>query len=459
VKLTRAYIENVGLVGKLEIPCNGDIVVVSGRNGSGKTTVLRAIQSVFQGGHQPDLIGPAGPQAVVELDFDNGWKFRREWSKKKYDLKGRSADGRKLTVTDLQAFVDSDFSLNPTGLIDAPAKERVEFLHRAMPLSFTRDEVAKACGEPASRFAETIKIDDLDRIREGRYDSRREKNVEWDRLKKTRETMVAALPDGDPLRFTWMDKAEGLDGQAVAVPDPVDPLVAVRDLETKLQQARKSLLDAVESWRSVFEETVAGINAEEQAELDAVRKRFEEQRNKAREAYERIAASERKPFDDYIERMAGELAAAQERAQQQARLEGVRDEIRKLDTDIVRVQDEAVRLDNAVKALDELKRQKLDKLPIEGVEVRGGQIFYEGKNFDTQLNTAKQYLLSTQVAALTRGEFPFMIVDNCEALVGDERREYIEGLAASGFQVVAAFAEEDKPLTIETVPVAEPVSS
>lgn len=454
MKLVRACIENVGLISKLDIPCNGGIVVVTGKNGSGKTTVLRAIKSVFEGGHQPDLIGPHAPQAVVELEFDNGARYRREWSKAKFTLKGWSRDGGRIDspAKTLQALFDSEFSWNPTGLIDAKPSERVEFLHKAMPLVFTRGEVAEATGDPAAYFDETMDVDRLSKIRDGRYDKRREANVEWDRLKKTRETMVSTLPDGDPLRFTWMDTAPGIDGQAKPVPEPVNPLDEVRRLEKGLQEARETLQRALDEWRGSYDQIVGGINAEEQAELEAVRKKYDDKRASAQRSYEQLIAVERKPFDGYIERAAGDLAAAQERAQQQAKLEGVRESIRQLDEQITKAQAEAVRLDNAVKNLDELKRKKLETLPIPGVEVRDGRIYVDGLDFETQVNTARQYLLSTQIAALTLGEdFQFLVVDNTEAMDETNRRLYIEGLRESGFQAVLAAVDDEKPLTVEVV--------
>jgi DNA repair ATPase RecN len=453
MKLTRVLIENVGVIRSLLIPCDGGIVIVQGRNGSGKTTVLRAIQSVFEGGHQPDLIGPHSEKATVELTFDTGWRFVRTWTAKKFELKGWSADGGRIDspAKTLQALFDSDFSLNPTGLIDAAPKDRVAFLHRAMPLTFSAAEIAEATSEPASRFAGTLKIEELDRIRMGRYDSRRDANVEWDRLKKTREHMVSTLPDGDPLRFTWMETAEGIDGQAVAVPEPVNPLDEVRTLETKLLQARESLANATAGWAEEYRRQLGASKTEMEAEIDAIREKYAKRAEAARAVYEAEVADMRKPFDAYIERYAGELAAAQERAQQQAKLEGIRDSIRALDGQIKAAQERSIALDNAVKGLDDLKRRKLETLPIEGVEVREGQIYVNGLNFDTQLNTAKQYLLSTQIAALTMDEFPFLIVDNAEAMDEGNRREYIEGLRACGYQAVIAAVDDEKPLTVEVV--------
>ena len=453
MKLTRVYIENVGIIRKMEIPCNGGIIVVSGANGTGKTTVCRAVQCVIDGGHQTDLIGPYGAKATVELEFDNGWNFRRDWTQKGYTLKGWSADGGKIDspAKTLQELFESDYSLNPTGLIDANPQDRVAFLHKAMPMEFTAEEVARATGEPASRFQPVMRVDGLDRVREGRYEQRTVANVQLRKLKESRDKMAESLPDGDPLTQTWIETAEGIDGHGKPVPDPVNPLDDVRTLETKLWQAKETLQRAIDGWRNDLQAVLDKLTAEETAELDAVRKRYDTDRTKARTAFDKLVSTERKPFDYYVAQCAGELAVAQERAQHVAKLEGLRDAIRGVDRQMQAAQDDAVRLDNAVKNLDELKRRKLETLPIPGVEVKDGQIYYEGKNFDTQLNTAKQYLLSTQIAALTLDKFPFLIVDNTEAMDEQNRREYIEGLKECGFQAMLAAVEDEAALSVTVV--------
>lgn len=453
MKLTSVVIDNVGIIRKLEIPCSGGIIVISGANGTGKTTALRAVQCVIDGGHQPELIGPYGKDATVELTFDNGWRFRRTWNQKGYTLKGWSADGGKIDspAKTLQELFESDYSLNPTGLIEAKPADRVAFLHKAMPMEFTAEEVSRATGEPATRFQPVMRVDGLDRVREGRYEQRTVANVQLRKLKESRDKMAESLPDGDPLTRTWIETAEGIDGQGKPVPDAVNPLDEVRTLDKKLQQATESLHLALVSWKADLDNMLAEFNQKEQAEMEAIRVKYANLRREARSASERITAEERKPFDNYIAQVAGELAAAQERAQHIARLEGLRDAIRGVDREMQAAQDEAVRLDNAVKNLDELKRRKLETLPIPDVEVRDGQIYYEGKNFETQLNTAKQYLLSTQIAALTLDKFPFLIVDNTEAMDEQNRREYIEGLKECGFQAMLAAVEDESPLVVAVV--------
>ena len=449
--LTTVDLQNVGIIRKLTITCNGGVVVVSGANGTGKSTVLTAIRTIFSGGSAPELIGPYANEYLIELVFSNGWRFRRTENKKGYTLKGWSADGGKIDspAKTLQELFDSDYSLSPTGLIDAKPADRVAFLHKAMPLLFSDAEVANAVGPDVHRGGGPFNVDQLDRLRDGYYEERRLANVEHRKLKESRDKMAEALPDNDPLTRTWVETAEGIDGQGKPVPAPVNPLDEVAALQKKLGQAQDSLHQALNGWKGDLDKGLATLAQEENAALDKVRAEFNALRERARAMHAEHVATQRPAFDEYIRGVSGQLAAAQERAQQIAKLEGLRDAIRGVDRQMQAAQDRAVGLDNAVKNLDELKRKKLEKLPIPGVEVRNGQIFVDGLEFETQVNTARKYLLSAQLAALTMKDLPFLIMDNIEAMDEENRRYLIEGLAEGGFQCIVAAVEDDKPLTVE----------
>jgi hypothetical protein len=79
----------------------------------------------------------------------------------------------------------------------------------------------------------------------------------------------------------------------------------------------------------------------------------------------------------------------------------------------------------------------LDELPIEGVEVRGGEIFYGGLPFD-QLNTQNKIFLACQIGALKFGGLPLMICDQIEQVDDLRWDEFCEAIKDSGFQVIAA---------------------
>jgi energy-coupling factor transporter ATP-binding protein EcfA2 len=474
MKINRISLTNVGIVRDLNIDCSDGVVLVTGANATGKSTICRAFDVMFEGGNNADLIGPNGDEYLIRMEFDNGEKYERVESRNGYTLKGWYPDGGtiKSPATTLKELLPR-LSRKPTALVDVPDKDRVKFLHEAMPLDFTRDEVAAATKEPPSLFPATMDVNRLNSIRQGRYESRTKANAEWSALKATRRKWAESLPDGEPLKSSWTERADGPDGAAVQIPAPSDPMADVRKAEHDLECARVDLREALGKWEKVYRDeiyasgvaiqaTLAEQTAARDAEIKAIearyaamaddtRKAHQEKRESIEADYQTFLANSRGPLDAAVEKAAGELAAAQERAAASAKLQGVRESIVDLDKEIVTAQEEAVRLDEAVKNLDELKRQKLETLPIQGVEVRDGQIFYNGLNFATQVNTAQQWILSCQVAALTLGDLKLMILDNTEALDEENRRAFIDGMKDAGIQVVMAAVHDGAPLEVATV--------
>lgn len=81
-----------------------------------------------------------------------------------------------------------------------------------------------------------------------------------------------------------------------------------------------------------------------------------------------------------------------------------------------------------------MKKQKLDELPIPGLEVRNGQIFANGLDYDKQVNTGQQFKIAVQISALRFGGLPFMIADKGEHLDGASWDEIRGRLRAPTFR-------------------------
>jgi hypothetical protein len=480
VRLDSIHLQNAGLIADLTIDLTprdgsaGCVVMLRGKNGTGKTTIIRAIQTMFDGGSFPDLIGPNGDEYSVEIRFDNGDRFIRTENAKGYTLKGWNADGSviKSPAKTLQQLA-SGLALEPTGLVDAPPKDRVKFLQDAMPLTFTRGDLVRAgcgscegcaAGEPLDRSGKwhgskpctatglrpVYDLPAFTSFRDGKYSRRREVNVEAKDLHATRRHVAQALPEGDVLRT-----ARTGSGEANAAPAEPTAREEARDAEAALETMRKGLQDALESWRHDFIVLKNEILDEERVEIEQARVEFEAKCDRIREAkskeqtaleakYHELVAEQRKPFDSQIEHLTSVLGAAREKLEQLNRLEGVRQSLASLDEKITAKDEEAITLDEQVKALDQLKIEKLNSQPIPGVEIRDGEIYWRGLKFQTQVNLARQYTLSFQVAALSIPEdgLPFFLFDKAESIVGADRAELIDGLKEAGFTVLMADADE-----------------
>jgi DNA repair exonuclease SbcCD ATPase subunit len=432
VKYTEIRQHNVGGNKDITIP-GGPVVLISGANGTGKTSIVNGISLLFDGGHNPDLIGPHDDRAVVEIDFDNGWRFRRATTVKSYTLEGWTASDVpiKKPAETLKKLV-SGLSLNPTGLVDAPQKDRVKFLQAAMPLVFTTLDIAGALGTD-SEIVE-LPSGDLDaqgfnEFRDGYYSKRTDINRSIRDKEGTRNTLIKSLVVDD--ETDWAAKAAELRAKR----DAVNKQSAGISLEAqKIQDAEVSRL------KDEAQQKIDAIKAQLQAAIEALN------------AEARAAVAEQQaPLMSQLAELIELIGQAEERSQQQERAKGSRESIERIGKEERLLAIQAAKLDRVIEKLDKLKRKKLEDLPIPGVEVKNGTIYKDGKNFDTQLNTAQQYVLSFQVAALTLGELQLMTFDKAESLVGKDREEFIEGIKDAGFQVIMTEAVADTPLTLATV--------
>jgi type I site-specific restriction endonuclease len=207
-----------------------------------------------------------------------------------------------------------------------------------------------------------------------------------------------------------------------------------------------------------------------QSDLAQVAQQVDEARQQTREEYDKQAAYLRGIFDD------GMRAAAQTRddqlaAIQKAEIEAVteirtgsdaeRTELQKALAEaqaglkragevealakhleeqrerLAQKAREADLLDQALKALDQLKQQKLDSLPIPGLEIRENEVYKNGIPFD-QLNHAQRYTLAIEIGSLGMGDLPLVVSDEAEALDEKEFQAFCEAVKESGIQLIAA---------------------
>lgn len=423
---------NVGGIRRMNIP-GSPVVMISGDNGTGKTSLIEGVSLLFDGGHNPDLIGPYDEYSTVEVDFDNGWKFRRTTTPKGYELKGWTEDGsiiRKPAET-LKQLV-SGLALNPTGLVDAPQKDRVKFLQNAMPLEFTPQEIAETLGQ----YAADVKLPDgkldgstFNGWRDGYYSKRTDLNRSIRDKEGTRNTLIKSLPPEDDT--DWSAAAKNLRSER----------------DNVSAQSVKFNNDA----KAVLDQEIARLEQEAAERIADIKEQLSKDLAHVRSLAKEALDSSQTPLIARLQGLIAEISQAEEKAKQQERAKGVRESVERISGEEREMAKQASRLDRVIEKLDALKRQKLDALPIQGVEVRDGQIYYNGLNFDTQLNTAQQYVLSFQVAALTLGDLPLMLFDKAESLVGKARAEFIEGIKDAGFQVILAECKENAPLEVSAV--------
>lgn len=461
MRVSRIEIWNIKGIEQIVIEA-GSVTVLSGSNETGKSSVLDAIRCVFEGGHQPELIRRGTEKGECKITLDNGTTLHRTITGKTSSLKITTADGAAVAKPETWVkSLASSFAFDPMAFLEGKTKEqrdrRLKFVLEALPIVFTRAEVEEAAGSQARQAEYTL--DEFQAFRDGRYTRRRELNKELDDLRGTRRTIASVLPEGELIRVAHSSSTG-------AMPEPAAK-VNVKNIELDLKAAESERTEMIRIMRDTYLGVKDDISVAEAAEIDVIRQEMEtriqavrdrknEERRQLEADYSEGLATARKPYDDKVSDLTAQLAQAKDRAEQESKLQGVRESIAKIDEQIAGKEAEALSLDDAVKALDDLRRRKLDSLPIEGVEVRSGEIFYNGLPFD-ELNTQNKIFLACQIGALKFGGLPLMICDQIEQIDDIRWQAFCEGVKDAGFQVIAARVDVqldatgnpvDMPLTV-----------
>ena len=451
-RLVSIEIENLKAIAHLLINA-GAITVLRGSNETGKTSVLDAVRAVFEGGHQPELIRHGTDQAIVRLVLDDGTTIVRTITPHKSTAVIKTAEGGRVPreETFLKQLA-AGFAFDPLLFLDAKTaadrQKRYQFCLDAMPISFTRAEIESAAKVKVQQ--ETYSLEDFNVYRDGRYGARTEANARVVQLHATRKTLAEALPGGELLKYANAE-SQG------AIPTEEELRGEVMSAELAVRAAQANLQTQLDSWKEEANRLRQGIIDWENAEIEKIREQAKLKRADLRKNYEQLVEEERQPLDAQLAAMQGKLGSAQERLNQAMKLQGVRESIANLDSELVLRRAEAGVLDEIVTALDKLKKGKLEQTPIPGLEFRNGDIFMDGTPFE-QLNTQNRIFLACQIGSLRFGKLPLMVVDEVENV--DEMRwaEFCAGVKEAGFQLIAARVDEQRdehgnpvamPLTVE----------
>lgn len=414
-------IRNIKGVADAEFPV-GSLTILRGDNGTGKTSILDAIASVFEGGHDPSLIRTGADGGTVTIHLSDGVTIEKLITPNRSTLEVRTSDGS--IVPKPAAFVErlaTGFAFDPLAFLGADKKKRAQYLIEAMPVTFQPEEVEAAGG---GRPANVLNIETFDNYRAGVYERRRQANVLSRQLDGAYETARKSMPEND-----------GIDHTAKAA----------------------GLREYLGTLRSKVGDVSISVKAQADTHRAEAKAEYEKKLAEIERAEAQLIAEESSALRAEIETVKHDLGKEDELAKQQQRAAGSKVEIDRLAKDVREQNMLALKLGEAIDALDELKQKKLAGCEIPGLEVRDGDIFAGGVPLD-QLNTQSQYFVAFQVAALRRGELGFMVCDRVESIVGEQWDQFQAAAKDSGFQVIVARSEPE-PLAVVSDGELFPVSS
>lgn len=428
MKVSRLSIQNVLGVESLEI-FPGSVTIIEGANGVGKTSVLEAIKAGLVGGTDATLIRNGSTSACVVFDLDNGTEITRSWEqggKSSVDAKNQAFGKLRSPATYVKGLADS-LSLNPVSFLAAPPEKRAAWLLEVLPVEVTDSEL-EACGVGPKPAPSPNGLDRIAAAHKAIYDERTGVN----RLLRDKKGTVAQLEkDAPPL--------SGEDWQSAASTAEAEREAALRTEGSELAALEQKAAAFIKSTEDEFNARIRAIELERDQKLTELRTLLEQRRAEVKARHHAD-----------LERLAGVIATARERARQAEREANTRLVVDRSKKEIQNLEAESGRLSAVLYNLDALRTKALDKLPIKDTEVRDGQIFVSGVPFD-RLNRAKQVQFALNVARLRAGELPLCLVDGLECLDAETFQAFERMGPSSGLQLIVNRVTEG-PLSVRTVP-------
>lgn len=409
----------------------GSITRITGGNDAGKTSVLEAIKAVAKGGKDATLLRTGQTKGEVVIELEGGMQISRRITPNGSYL-DVTKDGAKVAkpAEVLQRLWDS-LSANPIQFMKAGKKDRIDWLLEqvdAAPVIAKLEQIAPNVRTPPASNA----LAAMDHAHKMLYDLRTAHNRDAKKADDTAEVLAQDLPpeSGDVAADLSEAKAEHHGYSA--------------GMQAELDRARAETADRLHELAEVEEE-----------EIEALRRKIEEVRANAA----KMAA---------IERGKQEAEMAKIRAETEPKIEAAAAEVSRL-TEAQRVADEAAgrrklladtkaesanarkqseKLTIQLKAVEKLKAEVLQALPIPGVEIIDGDIHKDGVPFD-RLNTATQWAIAIGIAKSRAGDIPLICADGLEAL-DDENFAAFSGMAAeSGLHFIVT-DRGNGPLAVDT---------
>lgn len=445
MKFKRIHIKHIMGIDDCEYTPGEVLTVFEGPNETNKTSHIQALLSLLGG--PPPAIANGADRGEILFEADNGDTLRKVLARgQKPRLLIKDAKGRRIPIAP-QEYLDRFFNaiqMNPIRFADehTPAKERLAMLLTVAPISVTKQELAAAVGKRMDVGLVTKELSEsgnalpgLDQLRRQLYDQRTDVNREHKSKTAHVEELRSTLPAGETASV-----AEELG----AVQDKARSLAVQR--QGRMEKASDICAQAIEEARTDAEKAI-----------EAIRRIRAQKEAEAHEARAQAEASTDRDLGVRGQELAAEQARLEELARQHERADQTREHVRFSEDAIADLKAASEELTASIEGIDELKKAKLAKFPIKGLEIRGDDIWINvpkrGPVIFEDLNGAKRIGVALQLSAMAGGGV--VCIDGIEALDKARTAAFEQGAKKSGLQFFATRVVPEGELKIRTVGARE----
>lgn len=423
--IAQLTIRNILGIEELEF-APGGFTTIGGPNGAGKSSVLEAIKAALSPGHDATLLRAGAEKGEVVFVLDDGMTITKKVAAGKSVTEVRDVEGKKVDrpAETIKALTDM-LSINPVAFLAAEKKDRVKVLLESMPIAVDAAKLTKLSGIKVTAAPGQHALHVIELVAKQVYDDRTGTNRAVKEKDATISQLRQAMPDAP---------AEGVTGSEAEIVAQVEAATAARDtklgqVDTKINGIKDAAQTSIGALRVKLQEDIDALKAAAQTEVDKINADTAENESKAQAARDRFRAA----HTATVEPLNIALAAIRADRSNAAKREQAQATIGTMETELVNLRATAERQTAALAAIDKYKSDLLSKLPIQGLEVRDGEIFRDGVPFD-RVNTAGQVGVAVSIAKLRAGDLGVVCVDRIESLDDGSLEELRTQMGAAGLQ-------------------------
>lgn len=459
VYITRIEFRDIGGMSEMVLEPK-PFTVIRGRNGAGKTSIVKAFRRFFEGGYDPTIVRKGADKGTIKITFSDGCYGLRTINAKtrKSNLELFSANGEVIRPPQesIEQYA-AGFAFDPLRILSAKKTDRLDYLEQFLNVKVQPSEIFEACQErdflrlldpKESAFA------NIDRVAASAYQQRTAINQDVGNLRGAVETIRRDVPSLNDDGVDWSKAEEGARSELIAA-------------ESAHKAALAQITEEAKGARDAAELAFANSSKEIEAEYLAAMRAAEQQRERRMAEARTVKAETIKVVGDSLAAAKEDVQQAQGKAAEEARsrydaakkaldsyneANGARASILKLEAQIKEKAGRSTFLTNVLDRLKELRLEKQKSNPIPGLEVRDGDIYYGEVEFDA-LNTGKRMELCIKLAVLGVGKCPVLIIDDAVNIDEENWKAFEAAARESELQIVAARLD-DGELRIETEGVA-----
>lgn len=418
MKVKKLSIRNIMGVAEIDVMPNR-VTLISGKNATGKTSIMSAITSIIGGGHDASLLRKGEEVGEAVIVFDDDLVIEKTITENNSKL-AVSKDG--MSMKSPAKYVKELFGsgFNPVSFLNMNEKGRIDEILKNAPISMDMSAIEEITGgivDGIDYMEHPLKV--IDKIRTSLYDSRTGFNRVVSDAEKTKREIRNAIVD-------------------------VDPSVT-KEIEAKREELSR-VEESISYAEQEYYENRESVNAEEQNEIDNIKAKYAEIKEAMRDKHDKLVSV----MQETKQTIKGELFALANQENLLKQQEQTRKYIDDLEKKIQANNAESLRLSAAIDKLDRYKASLVSDINIAGhtVNISDGKLLIDDIPYE-KLNTAAKVSIAMAIAEANMGEARLAVIDGAECLDNDSLSAIAKEAEERDIQLIMFRVSEDAELTIE----------